>query len=146
MRAADRGDANSPLASRILRELRMRDWDQLQLRVYRAPDEVFPRIFPVVAAAADEGDSMAQALLDEAACALAGLVADLVARLQIKSTKALLVKTGGMNGRSKYFDRRLDEQLRAAAPNAEIGQLAMTAAEAAAHMALKLSVRRRREA
>jgi N-acetylglucosamine kinase len=138
LRASDRGKGDSPLAARILRELRLSDWQELHLRVYSVPDEVFPRIFPVVAAAAEEGDETARALLQQSACALAALVADLVERLQLKLERFLLVKSGGMVGRSAYFDGLVDERLRLAAPQAEFGALAMTEAEAAATVALRL--------
>ena len=101
------------------------------------PDEVFPRVFPVVAAAADEGNAEAQSLLVHAATELAGLVADLVERLELRSQRFLLVKSGGMVGRSEYFDRLLEEKLKAAAPQAEFGELVVTAAEAAARLALR---------
>lgn len=138
VRESDRGLPNSPLTDRILHELRVGDWEEFHLRVYSIPDEVFPRIFPVVTAAAEEGDAAALGLLQDAAEDLAGLVADLVERLQLKSHKFLLVKSGGMVGRAPYFDRLIDERLRLAAPHAEFGALAMTAAEAAACMALRL--------
>ena len=138
LRASDRGIPNSPLAARILRELRVGDWEEFHLRVYAIPDEVFPRIFPVVAAAADEGDPAARAILQDAAAELARLVADLVERLELKTQKFLLVKSGGMVGRSAFFDRSVDERLRLAAPQAEFGALAMTPAEAAACVALRL--------
>jgi N-acetylglucosamine kinase-like BadF-type ATPase len=138
LRAADRGMPDSPLAARILQELRAKDWEDLQLRVYRVPDEVFPRIFPVVTAAADEGDRQAQLLLQDAASELAELVADLQERLHLNHEKFLLVKNGGMVGRSAYFDNLLDERLRVAAPKAEFGALVVTAAQAAARMALRM--------
>jgi len=138
LRATDRGMEDSALAARILREMRVPDWEELQLRVYRVPDEVFPRIFPVVTAAADEGDPAARALLEDATSELAGLVSDLMERLQLKSEKFLLVKSGGMVGRSAYFDILLDERLRLAAPKAEFGSLVVTAAQAAARLALRL--------
>jgi glucosamine kinase len=138
LRAADRGEKDSYLATRILHELRATDWEDLQLRVYRVPDEVFPRIFPVVTSAADEGDRQARALLQDAAGELAALVVDLQQRLGLNNEKFLLVKSGGMVGRSAYFDRLLDEQLSIAAPRAEFGALVITAAEAAARLALRL--------
>jgi len=138
LRACDRGSQDSALAARILHDLRAPDWEELQLRVYRAPDEVFPRIFPVVTAAADEGDPEARMLLHDAAEELAGLVADLMERLKLKDEKFLLVKSGGMAGRSAYFDKRLDERLHAVAPKAQFGELQVTAAQAAARLALKL--------
>ena len=146
MRARDRGQKNAPLAERILRELRLSDWPEFELRVYtEGPDEVFPRIFPVVAAAAEEGDETARALLMKAADDLALLVGDLVIRLQMKGQKFLLVKTGGMVGRAAYFDRLMDEHLSAAAPHAEFGTLAMGQAEAAAKIALRLPADAARE-
>jgi glucosamine kinase len=138
LRMADRGLPDTPLAARILHELRATDWEDLQLRVYRVPDEVFPRIFPVVTAAADEGDLQARSLLQDAARELADLVADLKERLQLNQEKFLLVKSGGMVGRSAYFDKLLDERLRAAAPKAQFGALVVTAAQAAARLALRL--------
>src|SRR3974390_2559684 len=138
MREADRGRPDSPLAARILKELRAEDWDDLQLRVYRVPDEVFPRIFPVVAEAADEGDTEARVLLGHAADELAALVGDLVGRLELKTEKFLLVKSGGMVGRSRYLDDLLDTKLKATAPHAEFGELLMSAAEAADGLALRL--------
>jgi N-acetylglucosamine kinase-like BadF-type ATPase len=137
MRASDRGMPDSPLAARILRDLRATDWDDLQLRVYRSPDEVFPRIFPIVASAAEEGDREARTLLQDAATDLASLVADLRDRLQLNQEKFLLVKTGGMLGRSRYFDNLLDEYLHMAAPKAQFGELVVTLAQAAARMALR---------
>jgi glucosamine kinase len=138
LRAADRGEGDSPLAARILRDLRAEDWEELQLRVYRAPDEVFPRVFPIVTAAADEGDSEARMLLQHAAGELAGLLMDLMARLELNDENFLLVKSGGMVGHSAYFDKLLDERLRMAAPYAQFGALRVTAAEAAARLALRL--------
>lgn len=138
LRASDRGSKDSPLAARILHDLHASDWEELQLRVYRVPDEVFPRIFPVVTAAADEGDGEARALLEDGAGELACLVADLMERLKLHDEKFLLVKSGGMAGRSLYFDKVLDERLRMVAPKAEFGALVITAAEAAARLALRL--------
>jgi len=138
LREADRGMPDSPLAERILQALKASDWEDLQLRVYRTPDEVFPRIFPVIADAADEGNSAARSLLDDAASELASLMVDLMERLQLNHEKFLLVKSGGMIGRCAYFDRVLDDRLRLAAPEAQFGAPLETAAEAAARMALRL--------
>jgi glucosamine kinase len=137
LREADRGMPDSPLAERILQALKATDWEDLQLRVYRTPDEVFPRIFPVIADAADEGNSAARSLLDDAASELARLMVDLMERLQLNHEKFLLVKSGGMIGRCAYFDKVLDDRLRLAAPEAQFGAPLETAAEAAARMALR---------
>jgi glucosamine kinase len=138
LRASDRGQPDSPLSAKILRELAAEDWEHVHLRVYGNPDEIFPRVFPVVAAAAEEGDAPARELLRTAAADLAGLVKDLMVRLGLDSEKFLLVKAGGMIGRSAYFDRQIDERLRADAPGAVFGDLAVSPAEAAARLALRL--------
>jgi N-acetylglucosamine kinase-like BadF-type ATPase len=138
LRESDRGMPDSPLAARMLREIGVANWEEFHLRVYSVPDEVFPRLFPVVAAAADEGDATARALLEHAAGELAGLVADLVELLQLKSQPLLLVKSGGMVERSTFFDRLINERLRLAAPDAKFGGLTTSPAEAAARLALRL--------
>jgi N-acetylglucosamine kinase-like BadF-type ATPase len=140
LREADRGKPNSPLGERFLRELGIANWEDFHLHVYGGPDEVFPRMFPVVIAAANEGDLTALELLRDAAKELAGLVADMVARLGLNCEKFLLVKTGGMVGRCAFFDQELDQRLRAAAPHAEFGALVIPPAEAAARLAVKLLV------
>jgi N-acetylglucosamine kinase-like BadF-type ATPase len=139
LRRMDAGEPEIPLAKRFLQQLGMADWQEFRLRVYDSPDEVFPRIFPVVAAAAEEGDPTARSLLQEAAGHLAELVSALVTRLGLETTTFSLVKTGGMIGRSNYFDELMDERLRTVAPCADLEELAMSEAEAAACIALRLS-------
>jgi N-acetylglucosamine kinase-like BadF-type ATPase len=138
LREADLGKPNSPLTNKFLRELGIANLEDFHLHVYSGPDEVFPRIFPVVIAAANEGEFSARALLQEAANELASLISDMVTRLGLKSEKFLLVKTGGMVGRSAYFDQQLDERLHAVAPHAEFGTLVISPAEAAARLAIRL--------
>jgi N-acetylglucosamine kinase-like BadF-type ATPase len=138
LRESDRGMAESPLARRILKELEIANWDDFHIRVYVSPDEVFPRIYPVVLAAAEEGDEAARELLQCAAGELAALVVDLVERLKLKSAGFLLVKSGGMVGRSAHFDQLLDARLRVAVPQAKLGGLELSPAEAAARLALRL--------
>jgi hypothetical protein len=58
----------------------------------------------------------------------------------LNEEKFLLVKSGGMVGRSTYFDKLLEERLRVAAPRAEFGALVITAAQAAARLALRMLV------
>ncbi len=138
LRGYDRDGVISAFGTKILKELGMESWEEFQTRVYAVPDEVFPRIFPVVAKAADEGEAGAQELLQLAAAELAWLANDLVDRLNLREQKFLLVKTGGMLQRSKYFDEQLNLRLHEAEPQAEFGALAMTTAEAAARMALRM--------
>jgi glucosamine kinase len=138
LREYDRDGVISAFGAKIFKELGMENWQEFQTRVHAVPDEVFPRIFPVVARAADEGDAGAQELLQLAAAELAWLVKDLVDRLKLREQRFLLVMTGGMVQRSHYFDEQLNQRLRETAPQAEFGALVMTPAEAAARIALRM--------
>jgi N-acetylglucosamine kinase-like BadF-type ATPase len=138
LRHFERTGADAPLGTKILSEIGAATWADLQSRVYAAPDEVFPRLFPMMLQAAEAGDAAARSLLDDCAAALAALVGDLAERLQLQSQKFRQAKTGGMLGRSAWFDERLAQYLRKAAPLAEFSDLKISPAEAAAHLALQL--------
>ena len=135
----ERTGADTPLGQRILAETGEPGWTELQARINAGPDDVFPRLFPMVLYAAESGDAEARQLLEECAAALAGLVKDLAERLQLQSQKFLLARTGGMLGRSGYFDERVDQHLHGAAPFAQFGELKLSPAEAAAHLAMQLT-------
>jgi N-acetylglucosamine kinase-like BadF-type ATPase len=138
MRDFDRTQKNSPLGARILREIGVAGWPEFQSRATAVPDDVFPRVFSVVAGAAETGDAGARRFLQDAARELAGLVGELIERLEFTERRFSLVKSGGMIGSSKYFDQQIDECLRKVAPRAEFEGLALPPAEAAARIALKL--------
>jgi glucosamine kinase len=138
MRAFEKMQQDSPLGDRILGDLGFASWQELRARAASAPDDVFPRVFPIVSAAAETGDVAARQLLQIAAAELGSLVRDLVDRLQLGNQKYLLVKSGGMLCRSAYFDQLIDQRLREAAPNAQFGTLAISPGEAAARIALRL--------
>lgn len=138
IREYDRTGITSEFGARILNEFQVDSWPEFQIRVRAAPDAIFPRIFPVLGKAADKGDAGAQEILQIAAAELAWLVNDLVERLGLREEKFLLVKTGGMVRRSRYFDEQVNLRLREAAPRALFGALVITAAEAAARIALRL--------
>jgi N-acetylglucosamine kinase-like BadF-type ATPase len=133
----DRTGVNSAIGKLILRELEVSTWHEVQSLAQGVPDEVFPRIFPVIVRAADEGDPAARELLQDAAGDLATLVAALMERLKFHDQNFLLAKTGGMIGRSLFFDQQMDERLRAIAPNAQFGAMAISPAESAARLALR---------
>ena len=81
---------------------------------------------------------MARGILREAAGDLASLVDTLLGPLDLRQVPFRLAKTGGMIGRSAFFDVELNRRLGEVAPNAEIGLLPMSPAHAAALMALEL--------
>jgi N-acetylglucosamine kinase-like BadF-type ATPase len=138
LRYFERTGADTPLGKKILSEIGAAGWAALQSRVYASPDEVFPRLFPIVLQAAESGDATARSVVEACAAALAELVDDLAERLQLQSQRFRLAKTGGMLGRSVWFDERLAYYLRRAAPLAEVSDLQLSPAEAAAHLALQL--------
>ena len=150
MHENDRTGADSVLGQRLLRELGCADWSEVKARAQAASDEVFPRLFAVVATVADwvetstetsaqtAARNAARGILRAAAFDLARLAENLAERLHLRGTQFDIAKTGGMIGRSKYLESQIDERLRNAFPQAEIGSLRVSPAEAAARMALRL--------
>jgi len=138
------------LGARLLGELGCTSWSEVKTRAQAASDEVFPRLFAVVASLADSTESAsgtsagsiakssAQGILRAAAFDLAMLAENLAERLRLRGTPFFLAKTGGMMGRCKFLETQLDERLRLAFPNAQIGDLPNSPAEAAARLALAL--------
>ena len=124
--------SDSVLGKQILAQLRCTEWPVVQHRAQTMPDEIFPPIFPVIAAAADAGDATAQRILVNAAREASLLVADVANRLHLRETEFLLAKIGGTIGRSRFFDAQIDAALKQAAPGAQIGKLRISPAEAAA--------------
>ena len=117
---------------------RGRDWAEVQERTRLAPDEILPRAFPVVAAAADAGDVTARAILSDAASKLSALAVTLVERLGLGDNAFILAKAGGTVGRSTFFDAQIDQRLRQLASGVRIEVLSIAPAETAARLALKL--------
>lgn len=123
---------DSALGRQILAQLRCGEWGVVHHRAQTMPDDIFPPIFPVVAGAADAGDARARGLLCDAANELASLVAEVADRLNLRGKEFVLVKTGGTIGRSRFFDAQIDSALKQLVPDAQIGKLRISPAEAAA--------------
>jgi len=134
----DRTGSDTPIGAEILRHLKFSNWNELRDRARTAADEVFPRVFPVVAQAAESGNEHAQLLLRTAAQEIATLAAVLVERLKLRDSAIYIAKTGGMVSASKFFEAQLDAQLKEIAPQATMGLLPVPPAEAAARLALEL--------
>ena len=137
VRQRDDSDAASELSRQILRHLGCANWHDADARVATNPDDVYPRVFPVIAASADAGNPLAQALLRDAALKLASMALRLAKSLDIAPQTFPLGKTGGTIGRSPFFDQALDQQLRAALPLAVVVPRPADAAETAARIALR---------
>jgi N-acetylglucosamine kinase-like BadF-type ATPase len=126
------GGAESALGKEILGQLRCTEWSVVEDRAQTMPDEIFPPIFPVIAAAADCGDAVAQEILVRAAEEVSSLVANVADRLHLCEKEFLLAKLGGTIGRSRFFDAQIDAALKEVVPRARIGGLRISPAEAAA--------------
>jgi glucosamine kinase len=131
----EQSGTDSLLGKKILGQLGYASWQELKQRAAFQPDSVFPLVFPVVAAAADTGDEAAREILLLAAGELASLVNAVAEHSGQGREKIMIVKTGGMVGRSVYFDAQLDAALKRTLPEAQIGGLRMSSAEAAARAA-----------
>jgi glucosamine kinase len=132
MKERDQRGTDSALGVKILDQLGCASWPELQHRATLQPDNVFPTVFPIVAAAADAGDSAAREILLHAASELSTLVNTVAGHLGHGRENTMIVKTGGTVGRCAFFDLQLDTALKRVLPQAQIGGLRMSPAEAAA--------------
>ena len=115
------------------------DWDDLLVRIAKNPDDVFPKLFPVVAAAADSGDSAAKEILVASATGLGNLAATVIRRLGMKDQEFPLVKSGGVFGHSRILDALVEAALASGAPRAKRSGLEISPATGAARMAARLA-------
>jgi N-acetylglucosamine kinase-like BadF-type ATPase len=108
-------------------------------RIMKNPDDVFPKVFPVVAEAANADDSTAKEILFTAAIGLGNIAMVVVRRLGLKEQEFPLVKCGGVFGRSTMLDALLDSVLVSGALKAKISRLEVSPALGAARMAARLA-------
>ena len=123
------------LSDRVFKTLECRDWTSMIERIVKNPDDVFPRIFPIVARATEEGDEVSRSILAGAAAALVELAEHVIRTLNLSGAKFPLVRAGGVFGHSTYLDSLVDARLMEIASQATIGPLRISPAEAAAQMA-----------
>jgi len=135
MKEREKLGTDSILGMKILEQLDCASWAELQQRAALQPDSVFPSVFPVVAAAADAEDPAAREILRQAASELSSLVHTVSEHSGNGRGNIMIVKTGGTVGRCAFFDMQLDAALKRALPQAQIGGLRMSPAEAAARAA-----------
>ena len=69
------------LSDRIFKSLDARNWGTLVEHIAKNPDEVFPRVYPLVARAAEQGDEVSRKILDSAADALVELADHVIRKL-----------------------------------------------------------------
>ncbi len=137
--ARDLGAPLPRVAERIPAALKIANWDELTERIAKNPDDVFPRLFPVVVEAAEAGDEAAREILASAVAALADLAGAVIHRLGLGEAEFVLAKSGGVFGRSALLDAPLDRALRQLAPRAKISLLEVSPAVGAARLAKRLA-------
>jgi len=125
------------LSHRIFRHLGCSNWGEVDSKAAANADAIYPRIFPVIAAAAEAGNTLAQSFLNSAAAKLATLSQRLAQALKLGQQPFPLGKIGGTVGRSPFFDRAIDTELRNTLPTAIISVLRVEPAEIAAWIALQ---------
>jgi N-acetylglucosamine kinase-like BadF-type ATPase len=87
--AHDQG-LETALADMVLQAWKLNTLDELVRQANLTPSPDFPRLFPIVLRAADEGDSIARDLLTDAGAKLAALAAIVVRRLAPDTPAAML--------------------------------------------------------
>ena len=137
--ADERRGPSTALSDQLYKWLDCKEWDDVVAAAMRKPDEVFPRMFPLVAKSAGEGDSVSRKILLGAAESLAELVGSVVERLEMRNRQISIALAGGTIGRSEFFDGALRAALHRITPRAHIVSLEMTPAEAAARRAARLA-------
>ena len=138
-RTRDQAAPATLLADMIPAVLGCPDWDELTQRISKNPDEIFPALFSVVAAAADAEDSAAKEILFTSAIGLGSLAMIVVRRLGMKDQEFPLVKCGGVFGHSLMLDALLDSVVASGALRAKVSQLKISLAVGAARIANRLA-------
>jgi N-acetylglucosamine kinase-like BadF-type ATPase len=126
---------HNSLVDRIYETLGSGDPHAIAQRITENPDDVFPKLFPLVAEAAEMGDPSAREILTGAAGALARLAAVVVEKLDLVNESFILARVGGVFGKSSILDSAVDAQLARIAPKARIERLSISAARGAAEIA-----------
>lgn len=110
-------------------------WPQFVGLAREQPTVIFPKVFPIVAKAAESGDLSARALLSMAAANLVEQVREVVDHLQLQDTGFFLAKTGGVFDGSPFLSEQFDLLLGQMVHNARPGPLPRPVAESAAMLA-----------
>jgi N-acetylglucosamine kinase-like BadF-type ATPase len=123
-----------PLGQKILESLQWK-FNELFDNARAQPGAVFPKVFRVVADAAEIGDPAARILLTSAAQDLRDQAREVIEKLELAETNFFLAKTGGVFDGSAFLNAQFDGLIREIAPRARIGPLPCSIAEAAAKLA-----------
>jgi N-acetylglucosamine kinase-like BadF-type ATPase len=112
-----------------------RDWADLLERARKEALTILPKIFPLIAQAAERGDTSARALIESAAQSLASLAYEVIEQLGLQQESFFLAKTGGVFVGSPLLNQFFETRVAELAPNSRVGPLPRSIAEAAAQLA-----------
>ncbi len=110
-------------------------WPQFVDLAREQPTVTFPKIFPIVAKAAESGDASACSILITAASDLLRQVLEVLDQLQLQNTSFFLAKTGGVFEGSAFLNEQFDLLLGKMVHNPRTGPLPRPVAESAALLA-----------
>lgn len=134
-RARQRRGPPTLLSDRVARAFGSVDRKKIAKGIARNPDEVYPRIFPLVAETADSSDRVAREILLAAAEDLSKLARRVLEELHMEARRCAIVTAGGVFGRSKFLDSALEARLKQIAPRARVRPLEISPAVAAGRLA-----------
>lgn len=125
---------DSPLTDEILRTFDC-TWPQFVALAREQPTVIFPKVFPIVAKAAESGALSARAVLEMAAVNLLDQVNEVARQLQLQNKGFFLAKTGGVFDGSPFLNEHFDALIQKFYPKTRIGPLPRPVAESAAQLA-----------
>ena len=123
-----------PLEAKVLESFQCK-FDEFLDQARSRPGDVFPKIFPVVANAAETGDAAARTLLTSAAQDLCDQARQVIEKLKLRESNFFLAKTGGVFDGSAFLNVQFDDLIQQVAPRVRVGPLPRSVAEAAAELA-----------
>ncbi len=138
VRAEEHRGPATALSERIFKWHDAHDWSVLLEQIAKAPDDIFPKTFPLVAELADAGDSVSREILSAAAVSLAELARSVANELGWHDHDFAIARMGGIYGRSSYFDSAIEAELKRVAPRAHLATFETSPAEAAVRMAIQM--------
>jgi len=139
VRAEEKRGPDTALRKRLFAWHQARDWDSLLDQVAKNADDVFPKTFPLVAELADKGDEVAREILSGAAVLLVELAVSVATQLGWHERDIPIAKVGGVYGRSKHFDAKIQAELSTKLPQSRNIAVKISPAEAAVRSAIRLS-------
>lgn len=139
VRAWDGRGPRTLLEARVRAALGVSGWDDLRRAVYGAsnPKAVIAAVAPLVAEAAEQGDAVARAIVDDAARELSGLAVALLRRLQGALEIPVEVRFAGGAFRNRPLRDAFVREMATRAPQARVNQGLLPPLGGAALLALQ---------